>query len=251
MRDQSEHNQYWPVGVCILRGEQQGAQRVEDVLMPTSTPWWPPNPKTGLPTSHSLLAAHHTAKEGWLVDHLALSGGIWAEELPSPEGFSWNQWLLGGEEGGNNHTGCGSPELHSPIRNAPRSTMWSDAGTLPVSCPIFEGDSLLNLEISDVAEKDPVASVPASTSAFLLQSHKRKNRLPYCWLRSHVPQSQRKLPIQKEDQTSYGEDFHQYHWGKHQASLIIKQSDFTQHQDNPVPIHPAVFWGGSDTSSIW
>ena len=55
--------------------------------------------------------------------------------------------------------------------------MWSDAGAPPMPCPpLLEGDSLLNLEMLDVAEKDPADPVPVSAPASLLQSLKRRNR---------------------------------------------------------------------------
>ena len=44
----------------------------------------------------------------------------------------------------------------------PQGTMWSSAGALPMSCPLPEGDGLLNLEMLDIAEKDPVARALAS-----------------------------------------------------------------------------------------
>ena len=73
--------------------------------------------------------------------------------------------------------------------------MWSGAGALPMSCPLLEGYSLQNLEMLDVAEKDPVA--PASAPAPLLQILKMKNRL--CrYLRSPVLQSQWRMLIQRE-----------------------------------------------------
>ena len=134
---------------------------VEGVLMPTPVPQWLPNPKASPPTSCSLLAAHHTVKERWLVDCPTLSRGIGAEELPSSKGFPWNLWLLGSEEGGNNCPGHSSLEQCSSIGNAPRSTMWSGAGALPVSFPLLEGDGLLNLEMLVFAEKDSITPAPA------------------------------------------------------------------------------------------
>ena len=44
-------------------------------------------------------------------------------------------WLPGSEEGRNHCPGCDSSELHGPIGNTPGSTMWSSAGTPPMSCP--------------------------------------------------------------------------------------------------------------------
>ena len=103
-----------------------------------------------------------TAEEGWLVDCPTLSGSIGAEEIPSPKGFPQKLWLLGSKNGRNDCPGCGSSELHSSIGNALRSTMWSNAGAPPMSCPLLEGDGLLNVEMLDVAVKDPVAPAPAS-----------------------------------------------------------------------------------------
>ena len=40
--------------------------------------------------------------------------------------------------------------------------MWSGTGALSMSCPLIEKDSLLNLEMLGVVEKDPVAPAPAS-----------------------------------------------------------------------------------------
>ena len=108
---------------------------VEGILMPTPAPWWLPNPKSGPPASHVLAGTHCTTRGGWLVDHPTMSGGIGAEETPSLEGFPWNLWLLGSEEGKNDHPGRGSPELCGLIGNAPRSPMWSGAGAPPMSCP--------------------------------------------------------------------------------------------------------------------
>ena len=44
-RDQSRHNQCWPVGPCLLRGEWQVAWMVEVVLMLTLAPQWLPQSK--------------------------------------------------------------------------------------------------------------------------------------------------------------------------------------------------------------
>ena len=41
-----------------------------------------------LPTSHGLLATHHAAKEGWIVEYPTLCGSIGVEEIPS-KGFPW------------------------------------------------------------------------------------------------------------------------------------------------------------------
>ena len=183
---------------------------VEGVSTPTPASQWLPSLNIGLPTSHSLLATLHTAKEGQLLDCPTMSGSIGAEEIPSPKGFPWKQWLPQSEEGRNGCLGHGSSELYIPIRDAPGSTMWSSAGALPMSCPLLEGDGLLNLEMLDVAEKDHVASAQHLLLLSLFQSLKRRNR-SYRYLRSHVLQSQRRLPIWQEDWTLYVDDFHQYH----------------------------------------
>ena len=133
--NQSEHNQCRPVGLCLLRGEWQGVQMVEDVFDAYSSALVTPQSKNWLPTSCSLLAVHCTAKERWLVEYPTLYGGIGVEELPSPKGFPWNPLLLGGDKGENDCPGHGSLEVHGLIRNALRSAMWSGAGVLPVSCP--------------------------------------------------------------------------------------------------------------------
>ena len=48
------------------------------------------------------------------------------------------------------------------IQNAPGGSIWSGARAPPMSCPLIEEDSLLKLEMLDVAEKDPVAPAPTS-----------------------------------------------------------------------------------------
>ena len=63
---------------------------VEGVSMPPPAPQSLPSPKTGPPITCGLPAAHHTAKDKWLVDCPTLSGGIGVEGLPSPEGFPQN-----------------------------------------------------------------------------------------------------------------------------------------------------------------
>ena len=42
--------------------------------------------------------------------------------------------------------------------------MWSGAGAPPVPCPLLEGGGPLNLEMLDIAKKDPIAPAPASAS---------------------------------------------------------------------------------------
>ena len=138
---------------------------VVKVSIPTPAPLWLCNPKTGPPASHSLPDTHHTAREGWVVDHPTLSQSIGAEEIPSPKWFPGEPWLQRSEEGRNSCPSCGSSELCCVIWNTPRSAMWSHAGALPMSCPLIEEYGLLNLEILDVAEKDPMTPAPASAAS--------------------------------------------------------------------------------------
>ena len=108
---------------------------MEGVYMTTPVPLWLCDPKTGPPTSCSLQDTHCTAKEGWIVDCHTLLGSVQAEEIPSPERFPGELWLLRSEKGRNSCPGHGSSQLCCPIWNAPSSAMWSDAGALPMSCP--------------------------------------------------------------------------------------------------------------------
>ena len=41
--------------------------------------------------------------------------------------------------------------------------MRNGAGAPPMPCPLIKEDSLLNLDMLDAAEKDPMAPAPAST----------------------------------------------------------------------------------------
>ena len=86
-------------------------------------------------TSHSLLDTPCTAKEGWMVACLTLSGSIGVEEIPSPKRFPGESWLPRSEKGRNNCSGHGSSELCCPIYNAPGSAFWSSPGALSMSCP--------------------------------------------------------------------------------------------------------------------
>ena len=63
-----------------------------------------------------------------------------------------------------------------------------------MSCPNIEEYGLLNLEMLDVVEKDPVAPAPVSPPSSLTQILKRKNR-SYKYPRNPALQSQRRLPI--------------------------------------------------------
>ena len=101
------------------------------------------------------LSTAQQKKYGWWTT--PPSGGIGAEEVPSPEGFPWNLQLPGRKKW--------LPWLW--LSRAVQSDQECLQEYYVEQCstslaPILKGDGLLNLEMLDVAKKDPMT--PASAS---------------------------------------------------------------------------------------
>ena len=135
---------------------------VERVLIPTPTPLWLHNLKTGLPASHGLLDTHHTAREGrWWITPPCLEILGWKNYLP-PKDF---QGSCDYQEVREEETVALAMVLQSCTVQSgmPQGVL---CGVVQELCqclaPLIEDDGLLNMKMLDVAEKDPVTPAPAS-----------------------------------------------------------------------------------------
>ena len=165
----SRCSQCCPVGLGLPRGKLQDAWMEEGVSIPTPASLQLCNPKTGPPTSHCLLITCCTTKEGWMVDHPNLCGGLRVEESPSPNDFqgSCDYWevRIPSSPLRNSHPGSSSSELCCAIWNAPWCAMWSGAGALPMSSSPHLGRQSPELGDAGCCQKYPVAPAPAFATA--------------------------------------------------------------------------------------
>ena len=122
-----------------------------------------PNPKPGLPTSHSLLATQQK-KDGWWTVPPCLEVLEQRKYLP-PKDFHGNHncWEVRKEE---------MIALAMALQSCAVQLGMSPGvlcGVVQELCqclaPLLEGDSLLNLEMLDIVKKDPMAPAPASAPA--------------------------------------------------------------------------------------
>ena len=165
---------------------------MEGILIPTPVVLWSHNPETVLSASHSLLDTHLTGREGCLVEHPTLPGGVEMKEIPPPKGLSREMWLPWSEEGGDSHPGNGSSELCHAIGDAPESLCRAVKELHQCLAPLIEEGCLLKLEMLNVVEKDPVTPTPTSAPSSLFQTLRKKwlyqnLRCPALWSQSRLP----------------------------------------------------------------
>ena len=134
---------------------------VEGVPIPHLLPRWTlqrhPSLKNGLPASQSLQAAGCSIGMQWLMDCLGLLG--WRDFLP-PKGFkgAWDYWVVWAEETVALAKALQRCAVHS--RMLPGVLCRAVQELCECLTYVIQSGNLFDLEILDVAEKDPMPLTP-------------------------------------------------------------------------------------------